>query len=98
MKKAALLTVVAFTFFCLYTGVACAGPTQLGLAWFGTSGMAKRVSAGFEKGMKEPAPDVAIEYKKELASEEEFARVVAAWEKEKNGMVLLRSNAATWVP
>ncbi len=77
--------------------VTAANATDIGLAWAGKSGMAKRVTAGFEQGMKEKAPDIKIEYQKELGSIDDLAVVAAKWEKEKNGMVLLRSNAAEWL-
>lgn len=76
---------------------AAAEAADIGLAWVGQSGMANRVTAGFEKGMKEFAPDVKIEYRKELGAMDELAALVSKWEKEKQGMVLLRSNAAEWL-
>lgn len=81
----------------VFGGVATVSAMEVGLAWAGKSGMAKRVTAGFDQGMKEKAPDIKIEYKKELGSIDELARVAAKWEKEKTGMVLLRSNAAKWL-
>ena len=77
--------------------VTAANATDIGVAWAGKSGMAERVTAGFEQGMKELAPDIKIEYQKELGSVDDLAVVAAKWEKEKNGMVLLRSNAAKWL-
>ena len=78
-------------------GVTAANGADIGVAWAGKSGMANRVTAGFEQGMKELAPDIKIEYQKDLGSVDELAVVAAKWEKEKNGMVLLRSNAAKWL-
>ncbi len=80
----------------LLTG-ATAGAVEIGVAWAGKSGMSIRVIAGFEKGMKEIAPDIVIEYQKELASVEELAMVAARFQKEKAGMVILRSNGAKWL-
>ncbi len=70
---------------------------DVGLAWVGKSGMAKRVTAGIEKGIKELAPDLKIEYKKELASLDELATTVNDWEKSKKGIIILRSNGAKWL-
>ena len=77
--------------------ITAANATDIGVAWAGKSGMAKRVTAGFDQGMKEMAPDIKIEYQKELGSIDDLAVVVGKWEKEKSGMVLLRSNAAEWL-
>lgn len=70
---------------------------EIGVAWAGKSGMAQRVLAGLEEGLKELGVDANIEYKKELGSIDELASTVAQWQKAKQGMVLLRSNAAKWL-
>ena len=59
--------------------------------------MTKRVVKGFEKGMAEMAPDIRIEYHRELASMDSLAQLADKWNKEKDGIVLLRSNAAKWL-
>ena len=69
----------------------------IGVAWAGKSGMTKRVVQGFEKGMQEFAPDIKVEYQKELESIEQVAQFAAKWEKEKDGMVILRSSGAKWL-
>ena len=76
--------------------VAAAGPA-IGLGWVGKSGMANRVTAGFEKGIKALAPDIQIEYQKEMASTDALAKVVAEWQQTKKGMVIIRSNGAKWL-
>lgn len=90
-----------FVSFCvsilMLSGVTAVSAAEIGVAWAGKSGMAVRVSDGFEQGMKELAPDIKIEYKKELGTMDELVVVAGKWEKEKNGMVLLRSNAAEWL-
>lgn len=70
---------------------------EIGVAWAGKSGMAKRIAEGFIEGVKELNLDVKIEFHKELASVADLAAVAAKWQKEKQGMVLLRSNAAKWL-
>lgn len=70
---------------------------DIGVAWEGKSGMANRVTDGFEKGMKEFAPDIGIEYQKDLPSIEEVAVFASKWQKEKDGMVILRSSGAKWL-
>ncbi len=96
MNKACFLVSVAFLFL-LLGSAASAGAVDIGVAWAGKSGMANRVTAGFEKGMKEFAPDIDIEYKKNLASIEELGEVAGRFQKEKAGMVILRSNGAKWL-
>ncbi len=95
--KVKTLIVSCFVSILMVGGVTAASATEIGVAWAGKSGMAVRVSDGFAQGMKELAPDIKIEYKKELGTMEELADVAGKWEKEKNGMVLLRSNAAKWL-
>jgi len=70
---------------------------DVGVAWVGKSGMAKRVTKGFSDTMKTLAPDVKLEYHKELGSIDELAVLTAKWKNEKAGMVILRSNAAKWL-
>lgn len=96
MKKRGLLASLCVSILML-SGVTVASATDIGLAWAGKSGMAKRVTAGFNQGMKELAPDIKIEYQEELGTIDDLAVVAGKWEKEKNGMVLLRSNAAEWL-
>jgi len=71
--------------------------TEIGVAWVGKSGMTLRVVKGFEKGIRELAPEIRIEYRKELGSIDELATIVDQWEKSKQGIILLRSNAAKWL-
>ncbi len=96
MKVKALLVSCCF-FILMLSGVTAVCATEIGVAWAGKSGMANRVSDGFEQGMKELAPDIKIEYQKELGAIDDLAQVAKKWEKEKNGMVLIRSNAAEWL-
>ena len=70
---------------------------DIGVAWSGTSGMTKRVMAGFEQGMQELAPGVKIEVKAELESIDDLAAVAERYQKEKAAMLVLRSNGAEWL-
>jgi len=81
----------------MVSGATAVSAAEIGMAWAGKSGMSDRVTAGFEQGMKELAPDIKIEYQKELGTIDDLAQVAKKWEKEKNGMVLIRSNAAKWL-
>jgi putative ABC transport system substrate-binding protein len=90
-----LMMIVLTVLFC--ASIVKANTIEIGIAWAGKSGMAKRVAKGFEEGVKELNLDVKIEFHEELDSVDELAAVVSRWEKEKQGMVLLRSNAAKWL-
>ncbi|MCP4116695.1 MAG: hypothetical protein GY737_15045 [Desulfobacteraceae bacterium] len=94
MKNLRIFLLIVLCMFCL---ASTAYAIDLGYIWAGKSGMATRVTKGFEAGMKKIAPQVNIEYRKELSSIDELAQVVKKWEGEKNGIVLLRSNAAKWL-
>ncbi|MCP4116311.1 MAG: hypothetical protein GY737_13065 [Desulfobacteraceae bacterium] len=94
MKSRGLLFLIVLLMVCFAPTV---NAVEIGLAWVGKSGMAKRVTAGFDAGMSKLAPQVKVEYRKELSSIDELARVVKMWEKRKSGIVLLRSNAAKWL-
>lgn len=97
MKKFTSIIAMALTFGFLGGSIISASALEIGLGWAGKSGMAKRVTKGFEQGVKELAPDIKIEYQKELASIEALGEVVKRWKKEKSGMVILRSNGAKWL-
>lgn len=66
----------------------------VGFMWFGKSGMAKRVTKGFDDYMKKTAPDIAIEYVKELADKDAAMKVYKRFQEEKDALVFLRSNGA----
>ena len=74
-----------------------AGAVDVGVAWVGKSGMTNRVIKGFEKGMNEFGSGIKLEYNKEMGSLEDLATVVERYQKEKQGMVILRSNGAKWL-
>lgn len=97
MKKDRFLSILSMIGIVLLAMCTNALAVEIGLAWAGKSGMANRVTAGLERGLKELAPDIKVEAKKELASIEDLAKTAADWEKSKAGMVLLRSNAAEWL-
>lgn len=74
-----------------------AGAKEVGVSWVGSSSMSEWVTQGFEKGIKELAPGIKIEYQTKLASYDKLAEVVDRWKKEKDGMVILRSGGAKWL-
>ena len=98
MKNNWYKTLVGLLGICfLLTWISPALAVEIGVAWAGKSGMTKRVVKGFEKGMAEKAPDIKIEYHRELDSMNSLAQLANKWDKEKDAMVLLRSNAAKWL-
>lgn len=97
MKNFKMVVVIAAVLTFTLSGMAMAKQLELGLAWVGKSGMANRVSKGLEAALKELVPDAKIEAQKELASTEDLSKVVGKWEKEKDGMIILRSNGAKWL-
>ncbi len=70
---------------------------KIGFAWAGKSGMANRVTSGFDKRIKELAPDLQIEYNKDLPNINALAKVIVRYQKSKTGMVILRSNGAEYL-
>jgi putative tryptophan/tyrosine transport system substrate-binding protein len=86
----AVMTLLVFS-----AGAVCA--MEIGVAWVGKSGMAKRVAKGLQEGMVQLAPDVKMEFQKELGSLADLEKIVSRWSKEKQGMVILRSNGAKWL-
>ena len=97
MKKIKFVVILIMIAVVVSPSICIAKQLKLGLAWVGKSGMANRVTTGLETGFKEMLPDAKIEEKKELASTDALAEVVKRWEKEKDGMIILRSNGAEWL-
>jgi putative ABC transport system substrate-binding protein len=95
MRKFFLIIMSAFIFVCLSLNTIYA--KGIGVTWEGKSGMAGRVTQGFEQGMGEFAPDITVEFQKELGSIDEVAELAARWQNEKDGMVILRSSGAKWL-
>jgi len=65
---------------------------DIGVAWEGKSGMANNVVKGFAEGIK--GSGINVEYQKDLASVDELVKVMSRFQKEKAGMVILRSAGA----
>ena len=67
---------------------------EVGVAWQGKSGMAKRVLAGFEEGMKEVGAGANLEVRPELSDRAALDQAISDFEASKGAMVILRSNGA----
>lgn len=67
---------------------------EVGVAWQGKSGMAKRVLAGFEEAMKEVGAGANLEVRPELVDRAALDQAISDFEASKGAMVILRSNGA----
>ncbi len=74
-----------------------ADPKKIGVTWFGQESMADRVYAGFEKRLKEVAPDFTIEVQKELKDLNAVDQVFRRYEIEKDAIVILRSGGSQYL-
>ncbi len=70
---------------------------KIGVMWIGSSGMAKRVNKGLEDFLKQKAPGLDLEFKKELADEAAAIPVYERFQKEKDAVVFLRSNGVKFL-
>jgi len=76
--------------------IATAAPLKLGITWSGESGTATKVEKAFREKITELVPDVEIELQK-VSGLEALSKVIARFEQEKDGMVVLRSEGAQWL-
>jgi len=71
---------------------------QVGVAWAGKSGMAKRVLAGVKDRLAELSADIKLEVKGELANIDELHSIAGGFQSSgKNGMIILRSNGSGYL-
>jgi putative tryptophan/tyrosine transport system substrate-binding protein len=94
--KRTILTLLAVNLL-IVSSAALAGDNDVGVAWFGKSGMANRVAQSMEARLAEIAPQIKLEYQKELADAAALELAIQDFQKNKAGMVLLRSNGAKTV-
>lgn len=99
MKKTSYIFIIVMAVFLFSNNITSvkAATIDIGVAWWKTSTMADSVLAGFDEGIKELAPNIRLEKQINLASKDDFTKVLTRWEKEKQGMVLLRSAGAKWL-
>ena len=70
---------------------------DVGVLWFGKSGMAENVNKGFVARMREAAPDVKLEMKINQADLAAAELIFQAWQTSKQGIVFLRSDGAKYL-
>ncbi len=78
-------------------GLVKAQEKSVGLMWVGSSGMAKRVMAGFLARQKEQAPDLKVEIKPDIETMAEAQNLFRAFESTKDGIIFLRSTGAEFL-
>ncbi len=99
MKRSIITVFAAIGIICLPGTTGRADALDLGVVWMGESSMTERIEAAFREEIRRLVPDVKIE-KEHVAGMEDFAgleKVVRRFEKEKDGIVLLRSNGSKWL-
>jgi putative ABC transport system substrate-binding protein len=70
---------------------------EVGVLWFGKSGMAENVLRGFVARMRETAPDVKLEIKTNLPDLTAAEPIFEGWQTSKQGVVFLRSDGAKYL-
>lgn len=70
---------------------------KVGVAWYNKSGMADNVCAGMAAELKETAPEIELEFVRNLADAAELDAVVKRFEEEKTAMVLMRSASVEYL-
>lgn len=81
----------------LFHQAAMAQEVTLGIAWEGKSSTQNRYVAGLQKIFQEKAPQIDIEVQGEQESFDQLAAVVERFQREKDGMLILRSSGAKWL-
>jgi putative tryptophan/tyrosine transport system substrate-binding protein len=81
----------------LLSGMVRAETQKVGVMWSENSGMAERVLEGFLEFIKDKAPDVDIEIKKNLPDLDTVAIVYEKFQKEKDAVVFLRSSGVKYL-
>jgi len=74
-----------------------AHPIRLGVAWEGKAEIQERLAQGLQEALSVEAPGIEIEWQKELPDSESLDAVVKRFQREKDGMVLLRSKGAEYL-
>lgn len=99
MKAITIRSVFFSVALLLCASLAGAAPLKIGITWMGQSSMAERIQAAFTQTIQKRVPKVDIEFQhvKGLEDFDAITRIVRRYEKEKDGIVLLRSNGAKWL-
>lgn len=76
--------------------VATAAPLKIGITWPGKSGLATRIVEAFREKITELVPDVEIDLQS-APDVEAMGEVIARFEREKDGMLVMRESGARWL-
>lgn len=81
----------------LLSGSVMAKNIDIGVAWVGGSTEANLYYQNFTRALKKIAPQIKVEVRKNLPSYIALRNQVRIWEKQKQGVVLIRSRTARWL-
>lgn len=70
---------------------------KLGVAWHGKADMATRVTNAMNEVLSKQSPQIEIEWQRELSSIKELDDVAKRFQREKDGMLLVRSSGAKYL-
>jgi len=70
---------------------------RLGIAWQGDSHMQDRTSEGLAEVLAREAPQIQVEWRKELPTLGNLEQTALGFQETKDAMILLRSTGATWL-
>jgi putative ABC transport system substrate-binding protein len=74
-----------------------ASAQSIGVAWMGKSGSVVDASAGLEKRLSEIAPEIEIEYRRDLADEAALSKAVKELSSRHDALGVWRSNGSKWL-
>jgi putative ABC transport system substrate-binding protein len=105
LKLKTSFSAVAVLLCCLASTLACMGQEaaapdsvlRLGIAWQGESHMQDRTALGLAEVLEREAPQIQVEWHKELPSLANLDQAARHFQETKDAMILLRSTGATWL-
>ncbi|GAK58122.1 ABC superfamily ATP binding cassette transporter, binding protein [Candidatus Vecturithrix granuli] len=93
MKSVAMVIIVVLA---VSNTVALAAPLKLGITWPGESNQAIKIEEAFRAKIMELVPDVDLELQT-VPDVEAMSELIARFEREKDGMIVMRSNGSQWL-
>ena len=97
MKRYAVIVSVLVLMLGGWSADMLAQEMKVGMAWMGKSGSSNRFQKILTEDFQAKAPTIQLEVVGEIATEEEFAALVARFQQEKAGMIILRSTGSEWL-
>lgn len=96
MKKRTYIFVMVLVGYFIINCLAPADATEIGIAWVGENPRAEKAASVLNQSFPELAPQIKVEYQKELKTQEDLAKLVKKWEQEKDAIILMGSDSGTW--